>query len=163
MLETRAARHLKIEVWKLLSCRELGWSGDHEICEYLHKWPAHMCEFQECVCMNFTSSWEVIETVCVCVFFLRLQDSDPHNCMSETIFNLKSLTSFHFGLWDQTVIWTLRGCYEQHCIHYSLSSALLKHARCLIAKLLFGRGITNHVICAKELIFANLNWYRVQV
>lgn len=71
--------------------------------------------------MNFTSSWEDIGPVCVrvyvyvrvcCFFFLRLQDGDPHNCMSETIFNLDSLTAFHFGLWDQTVIWALGGFYE---------------------------------------------------
>lgn len=47
-------------------------------------------------------------------FFLRLQDCDLHNCMSETIFDLNSLTTFRFGLWDQTVIWTLQGCFEQH-------------------------------------------------
>lgn len=58
-----------------------------------------------CVCMNFTSSWGEL---CVCVFyFLRLQDGDPHNCMSETIFNLDFLTAFHFGLWDQTIVRTL--------------------------------------------------------
>lgn len=70
------------------------------------------------VCMDFTSSWEDIETVHECVFFLRLQDCDPHNCMSETIFNLNFLTTFRFGLWDQTVIWTLQGCYKQHSCDY---------------------------------------------
>lgn len=65
------------------------------------------------------------QKLCVSVcFFLRLQDCDPHNCMSETIFNLNSLMTFHFGLWDQTVIWTLQGCYEQYNGDYRLSSAL---------------------------------------
>lgn len=85
--------------------------------------------------MDFTSSWEDIETVRECVFFLRLQDCDPHNCMSETIFNLNSLTTFRFGLWDQTVIWTVQGCYEQHKSDYRLSSASLKHAGFLSTKL----------------------------
>lgn len=103
-------------------------------------------------------TYKLCTSVCASVFFfLCLQDCDPHNCMSETIFNLNSLTTFHFGLWDQTIIWTLQGCYEQHNGDYPLSFALLKHACFWNTKLVFERGITNKVICIKEFIFANLN------
>lgn len=139
-----------IEDFKLLPCRKLKKSGN---CEYPHGWMAHTCKLNSrnaCVHGFYMLLGRHINCVWVCFFFLRLQDCDLHNCMSETIFDLNSLTTFPFRLWDQTVIWTLQGCFEQHIL-----LSLLSFVICIIHAYMF---LVYQVGLSKKREQCNLCW-----